>query len=260
MTSRAPTAAVALIGDELLTGKIRDENGVFLIERLRSRGVRLMELAMIPDDFDAIGSTILRLAREADIVFTSGGVGPTHDDITLAAIAQATKRPLVRDEALAAHLRRHYGDKISEDALRMADLPQGTTLCADEGWPVFRLNLDEHAARIYILPGVPNLLRLKIEQLERLDGELPRGSGWYATSVVLTYDESHLARYLQTVVSGFPEVSIGSYPRWDRSAQGELVYTVRITFDVATELAARAEAAKAALLRSLESDSGSLST
>lgn len=241
-------AAILLIGDELLSAKVRDENGYFLARMLRRRGIRLRELCIVADDIEEIGAALLRLAGNADIVFTAGGVGPTHDDRTLAAIAHAIAAPLQRNPAMAARLHKHYGPNITEDALRMADLPAGTQLLADEGWPVLRLDLASAGARVYILPGVPGLLQLKIEQLEALPGELPRGEGWHQCLVHTTLEESQLAPHLDAVVAAFTDVEIGSYPRWSPAPDGRLTYEVRVTFESLQRHAARAEAARRALL------------
>lgn len=255
-----PTAAIVLIGDELLSAKIRDENGWFLAQRLRFLGIALVEVAMVPDEPARIGASIERLAPLADIIFTSGGVGPTHDDRTLEAIAQATGRPLQRSEPLEAHLRKHYGGAVSPDALRMADLPSGTQLRATDSWPVLRLDWTEAGTRLYILPGVPSLLRIKLEQLEAIDGELPRSGGWHGTSVLSSIEESSLAPVLDHVVESFPEVSIGSYPRWTRSASGALEYSVRITFEAPMDLAQRAEQARAKFIEAMAARHGPGST
>lgn len=235
-----PTAAVLLIGDELLSGKIRDENGWFLSQRLRSRGVRLLEIATVPDDREEIGRALLRLLAKTPLVFTSGGVGPTHDDVTLEAIGAALDRPLERNEALAEILRQFYRGELNDAAMRMAVVPRGTLLRADSGWPVLRLDLEasEHpsgipddAPRIYILPGVPPLLRKKIEALEALEGELPAGPGWVLRDLWLRADESAIAARLEAVVAAYPDIAIGSYPRWDRDANGALQVTLRLTFE-----------------------------
>ncbi len=105
-----PRAAILLIGNELLSGKIRDENGWFLSGVLRRRGIELVEIAVVPDDLARIGEALRRLLDRAGLVFTSGGVGPTHDDVTLAAIAAALERPLERNEEMAETLRAHSGD------------------------------------------------------------------------------------------------------------------------------------------------------
>jgi molybdenum cofactor synthesis domain-containing protein len=248
----APTAAILLIGDELLTGKIRDENGHFLARSLRRRGIRLVELAVVGDDEAVIGAALLRLADRASTVFTSGGVGPTHDDVTLAAIARATGRPLERNVEMESELRKHYGERISEAALAMADLPRGTALLARQGWPVLRLDLEPPCStRVYILPGVPSLLRAKVEHLEAIPGELPQGDGWHLALLHTNLDESNLAPHLDAIVAAFPGVDIGSYPRWSRGPDGAIHYHVRVTFEAPREHASRAEAARDQLTRVL---------
>lgn len=247
-----PTAALLLIGDELLSGKIRDENGFFLAKMLRRRGIRLLEVAIVGDDASAIGEALLRVGLRADLVFTSGGVGPTHDDITMASIASAIGRPLQRNATMAASLTEHYGDKITEAALSMADLPEGTVLRGAKGWPVLRIDLGERPSdpcqtRIFVLPGVPSLFRSKLEHLEANDDDLPQGDGWHLCLVHTRVDESKLAPMLDELVAAFPAVEIGSYPRWARGDDGTIDYHVRITLEAPNRQAADANAAQARL-------------
>ncbi len=247
-----PTAGLLLIGDELLSGKIRDENGHYLAKTLRRLGIAFVEMALVGDDRSAIAEALLRLCRRADLVFTSGGVGPTHDDITMASIAAATGRPLQQHPAMAASLRKHYGERITPAALSMADVPEGTTLRGSEGWPVLRLDLDRDAdpvlGRIYILPGVPSLFRSKLEHLEADEAELPRGEGWHLTLLHTTLDESKLAPHLDALLAkyGAPRgpLEIGSYPRWARGEGGGIDYHVRITFEAPHSDASVAERAR----------------
>lgn len=248
----APAAAILLIGDELLSGKIRDENGHFLARVLRRRGIRLVEITVVGDAEEAIGEALLRLVERAPLVFTSGGVGPTHDDRTLSAIATATQRPLERNEQMEQLLRTHYGERITPEALTMADLPRGTSLRALPGWPVLRLDLQApHVARIYILPGVPALLRAKVEHLESIDGELPLAEGWHLVLLHTMLEESKLAPKLDALVASFPMVDIGSYPRWTRDEGGRVRYHVRVTFETPLEHAESADAARERLARML---------
>ncbi|MEM7159173.1 MAG: molybdopterin-binding protein [Myxococcota bacterium] len=250
-----PRAAILLIGDELLSGKIRDENGWFLTKVLRRRGIALVETRMIGDGIDDIGRALLDLLKRAPLVFTSGGVGPTPDDRTLEAIAAATGRPLQRNAEIEAELRQHYGERLTEEGLTMADLPQGTVLRAGPGWPVLRLDLDDPGpSRIYILPGVPGLLRAKVERLEALPGELPQGEGWHLTMLHSTVDESSLAAKLESILERFPGVEIGSYPRWSRGEDGRVSYHVRITFEGPAADAERIDAARQALADDLPAD------
>jgi molybdenum cofactor synthesis domain-containing protein len=262
---------VLLIGDELLSGKIRDENGHFLARVLRRRGIRLVEIRTVGDDIAAIGAALLELCARASLVFTSGGVGPTHDDRTLAAIAAALGRPLVRHPGMEAELRAHYGAGISEAALSMADVPQGTRMCAGPGWPVMALEVPRgpaddgpvsapaldpalDPARIYILPGVPALLRSKIERLEEIDGELPHAPGWHLVELHTRLDESRLAPHLDAVVARHPGVDIGSYPRWTRSDDGRIRAHVRVTFEGPVADAAEVDAAREELAAALPAD------
>ncbi|MCA9661930.1 MAG: competence/damage-inducible protein A [Myxococcales bacterium] len=258
-----PTAAILLIGNELLSGKIRDQNGHFLATVLRRRGIRLIEMVTVADELADIGDALLRLLQRTPLVFTSGGVGPTHDDVTLEALARATGRTLVRNQAMEAILRDHFGATITPEALSMADVPDGTVLRAERGWPVLRLDLESpgqglraipHEARIYILPGIPELCRAKIEALEGIPGELPDGGGWALEVLHTSLDESDLAASLDRVVAGFREVEIGSYPRWTADEDGRLRCVVRITFEARGDAIAQARAARDALAAALGAD------
>jgi molybdenum cofactor synthesis domain-containing protein len=250
-----PRAAVLLIGDELLSGKIRDENGWFLAKMMRRRGIALVEVRTVSDQLDDIGRGLLDLLARVPLVFTSGGVGPTHDDRTLPAIARATGRPLTRHPVIEAELRAWYGERLTPEALTMADLPEGTVLRAGPGWPALRLDLDEpQPSRVYILPGVPPLLRAKVERLEALPDELPRGQGWHLAMLCTTVDESRLAAMLEAVLEQLPGVEIGSYPRWTRGDDGRVSHHVRITFEGPIRDAARVDAARESLRTALPPD------
>lgn len=256
-----PQAAILLIGNELLSGKIRDENGWYLTQVCRRRGIALREIAVVPDELDAIGDALLRLLGAVPLVFTSGGVGPTHDDLTMEAIARATARPIIRDPQMEAILRQHYAERSTETALRMADVPEGTKLRALPGWPVMRLDLAAgerfgdrpalpHDARIYILPGIPALLRAKIDTLEGLADELPEVRDWALVTLHTRLEESRLAGPLDVVVAEFADVEIGSYPKWDADADGRLRVRVKVTFEAGSQ--ARAQAARDALAARLD--------
>lgn len=257
-----PTAAILLIGNELLSGKVRDENAWYLSQVCRRRGLALREIAVVPDELPAIGDALVRLLRSVPLVFTSGGVGPTHDDLTIEAIALATGRPIVRNAEMETILREHYRERLAEHALRMADVPTGTLLRALPGWPVMRLDLAAGSplgagrdplgqdARIYILPGIPALLRAKIEALEQLADELPLPHEWSLVELHTRLEESSLASSLNAVVAEFPDVEIGSYPRWDPDEHGRLRVEVKVTFEA--HLPQRAVAARDALASRLD--------
>src|SRR5215208_771724 len=154
-----PRAALLVVGTEVLSAKVRDENGPWAAERLRDLGIRLATLLTIPDDLELIAEAVDRERRRVDWLFTSGGVGPTHDDVTVPAVARALGRELQRLPALEAALREGHRrwlgvDHVPEAVLRMADVPQGTRLVGDPGHPVLVID------NVVMLPGVPRFFRL----------------------------------------------------------------------------------------------------
>ena len=190
----ATTAAILVIGDEILSGKVEDTNARLLIGELRELGVALRRILIIPDDVETVSAAVRELSLGFDHVFTSGGVGPTHDDVTMEAIARALGRPLQRDPAMEHLLRTHFGARLTPAALKMAELPAGTELTAERGWPVMRIRVEER--RIYVLPGIPELCLAKIEALEAIPGELPDAGGWALERLHTELDEADLATLL----------------------------------------------------------------
>jgi molybdenum cofactor synthesis domain-containing protein len=227
------TAAIVIIGNEILSGKTDDTNSRFLIAELRELGVRLMRLLVVLDDTEEIGAAVTTCAARYDYVFTSGGVGPTHDDLTMAAIARAFGRSLVRHGGLEQRLRALYGAAVAERNLRMADLPAGAELVGGEvmQWPVVVLG------NVYILPGVPEIFRRKFSAIR----ERFRATPFYLRALYSKEDEGFLAGFLDRVVAEFPDVEIGSYPRL---SDGE--WHVKITFEARD--AGRVDAALAAMV------------
>src|SRR3954451_7684518 len=132
------SAGIILIGDEVLSGKVVDENARFLIQELRELGVALRRVIVIPDVFEGIYATVREFSARYDHVFTSGGVGPTHDDLTMEGVARAFDTRVVRHPLLEEGLRRFYGDRLEERNLRMAEVPEGVTLhhLPELPWPV----------------------------------------------------------------------------------------------------------------------------
>jgi molybdenum cofactor synthesis domain-containing protein len=234
----APTAAVVLIGNELLSGKIRDENAAWLAGRLRTLGIDLRRISTIPDDPDDIITEVRACAARHTHVFTSGGIGPTHDDITLETLARAWDVPLVLDPTLAEILHAHFGARITDDHLRMARVPEGTRLVAGGpiAWPVMCFG------NVYILPGVPEIFRAKFEVI----AETFHGTAFYLRNLYLNSDEGQIAPLLRRVEAAFA-VQIGSYPRIDRAD-----HRVRITVEARDP--APVDAALDALLAGLTVD------
>ena len=200
------TAGIVIIGDEILTGKFVEENGAFLIGELRALGVELRRITVIPDELDDIAATVTDFARRFDHVFTSGGVGPTHDDVTMAAIAQGFGTRLVREPVLEAKIRAYWGAKLDAPNLRLADVPEGAALVygKDEVWPVVAYG------NVYILPGVPALFRRKFVDIR----DRFRTEPVTVARVYVDADEGAFAADLDAAVAAFPSVKIGSYPRF----------------------------------------------
>jgi molybdenum cofactor synthesis domain-containing protein len=156
-SARPSTASIVVIGDEILTGKFAEENAAFLIGELRALGVDLRRITVIPDELDDIAETVRDASARTDVVFTSGGVGPTHDDVTIAAIARAFGTQVTRHPELEAKVRGYWKDKLADANLRLADVPGGSELVygKDAIWPVVCFR------NVYIMPGVPTLFRRK---------------------------------------------------------------------------------------------------
>lgn len=199
------TAAAIIIGDEILSGKVRDTNAPLLIELMRDAGVTLQRLVTVGDEPEGIADEVRRCSDRHDLVVTSGGIGPTHDDRTVEGVALAFGVPVVRHPELEAMIRAFWGPRFTEDALRMADVPQGARLLAggDGLLPVTAMH------NIYLLPGIPELFRAKLGTLRRLlSGVRPT-----LASLFLRSDESRIAPILRRVDLEFPDVKLGSYPR-----------------------------------------------
>src|SRR5260370_29576129 len=142
------SAAIVVIGNEILTGKSRDKNASFLIGELYRLGVALRRIEIVADDVDEIARAVRDCAARFDFIFTSAGVRPTHDEVTILGIARAFNREVVRNPDLEAIIRGHFGDRADEARLRMADVPEGSDLVRGEGlrWPVLAVGA------VYILP------------------------------------------------------------------------------------------------------------
>jgi molybdenum cofactor synthesis domain-containing protein len=198
------TAGILIIGSEVLSGKVTDENSPYLVRELRALGVEVRRILTIPDEIPVIVREVRDMAENHDLVFTTGGVGPTHDDLTIAAVAQAFERPLVLHPVLEQVLRRHYGSEITAAQLRMAQVPDGSRLVGEGelGFPVVANR------NVYIFPGIPEAVRRKFERIREEFREVP----YVLRRVFLRCDEGEIAADLCKVVERFPALQLGSYP------------------------------------------------
>jgi molybdenum cofactor synthesis domain-containing protein len=214
------TAGVVIIGDEILSGKTGDENAAFLIRELRALGVALRQIAVIPDVLDEIAATVRAFSARFDLVFTSGGVGPTHDDLTMEGVARAFGTRVVRHPQIEAALRAYYGERLEERNLRMAEVPDGAELVVGDGssWPTPAFG------NVYILPGVPEIFRRKFVSLRERFRETP----FHLACVYTRDDEGRIAAHLDAVCAAHPQVAVGSYPRLVPHADG---WRVKLTLE-----------------------------
>jgi FAD synthetase len=201
------TAGIVIIGDEILSGKFVEENARFLIGALAELGVTLGRVAIIPDDLDDIADTVQAFSRRFDVVITSGGVGPTHDDVTMAGIARGFGARVVTHPRLMDMLRDHWGDAMPPANVRLAEIPEGAELIygPHSPWPVVCYG------NVYILPGVPRLFRKKFLDIQ----ERFRCPPTLVARIFVNADEGELAPFLETTLARFAGIKVGSYPRFD---------------------------------------------
>ncbi len=218
MSARERTAGVVVIGNEILSGKVADTNSPFLATELRKLGVALRRIETIPDELDDIGRTVRSFHESYDYVFTSGGVGPTHDDVTIEGIALGMGRKVVCHPELEAGIRTFVQGELNAAHLKMAEVPEGAELLPDESlrFPTIRLE------NIYILPGIPEILRRKFAAMRALFASAP----YHLRVIYTSHSESMIADSLNQTVSEFPELLLGSYPK-----MGDPEYMVKLTME-----------------------------
>jgi len=201
------TAALAVIGDEILSGRTADRNVAQVALWLNRQGIRLAEVRIVPDDEHRIAKAINALRATHDYLFTTGGIGPTHDDITVDSIAAALGVPVVVHPEARRILEDYYRDKegVSDARLRMARVPEGAELIANRtsGAPGVRIG------NIFILAGVPHIAA---NMLEALDGTLEGGRPMVSVTLGAYAAESEVADLLRTTEEAHEGVAIGSYP------------------------------------------------
>jgi FAD synthetase len=201
------TAGLVVIGNEVLSGKVEEENARYLIKELRELGVMLMRVVFIRDDVETIARDVREMSASYSHVFTTGGVGSTHDDVTMNAIAKAFEVQLEDNTVLFEMLQAHFGERINESVRRMGRLPAGAELVGLEElrYPLVKVR------NVFVFPGVPVFLRAKFEVVKRLIRSAP----FVLRQVYLNVGEDRIAEPLTEIDRAFPEVEFGSYPRFD---------------------------------------------
>ncbi|MCG7521064.1 molybdopterin-binding protein [Ruegeria sp. Ofav3-42] len=203
-----PTAAMLVIGDEILSGRTRDANMHYLAQELTKQGIDLKEVRMVSDDASAIEEAVRALSESFDHVFTSGGIGPTHDDITADCIARAFGAAIdVRDDARAL-LERHYensGLELNSARLRMARIPDGATLIENPVSTAPGFSLEN----VHVMAGIPTIFQAMVASvLPRLTG----GDPLLSQTLRVNRGEGDIASILSTLADDFPDLAVGSYP------------------------------------------------
>ena len=212
------TAGILVIGNEILSGKVVDTNSPYLCAELRQLGVDVEKIVTIPDVSETIAREVKAMSEAFDWVFTSGGIGPTHDDVTMEAISAAFGVPTVCSESILARIARAQGQPASESQLKMAMVPEDAVLI-DAGDLWFPVVVVEN---VYVFPGIPELLRKKFESVR----ERFRGVPVLLKRVFVKRRESDIAADLNALLLEFPELMLGSYPRI-----GEEAFHVLLTLE-----------------------------
>ncbi len=203
------TAAVLVIGNEILSGRTKDKNATWLAEELNGLGIRLREIRVVPDVEDKIADAVNALRSAFDYVFTTGGIGPTHDDITAASIAKAFGVGLEQNQEALAILKSYYdgrGEVVTKERAKMTYLPAGAELIPNpvSGAPGARVG------NVYIMAGVPSIMQ---GMFDAFKDTLVGGDVLQSVTVDFNHPESALAHDLAELQKLYSDIDIGSYPK-----------------------------------------------
>lgn len=205
---RVYTAALVIIGNEILSGRTQDTNTPWIAERLTERGIVLSEVRVIPDVEEVIIRTIRDVGQHFDYIFTTGGIGPTHDDITAESIAKAFGLQLIHNEEAFKMLEEHYGlQELTPPRAKMAMIPEGARLIPNPvtAAPGFIVE------NVHVMAGVPRIMQA---MLDHVLGSIQAGRPILSNTVSCGLSESELAEDLSALQDKYPQVQIGSYPHY----------------------------------------------
>ncbi len=207
MTTRKTfRAALLIIGDEILSGRTQDKNIAFLAERLTALGIRLHHVRIVPDEEAEIIEAVNTMRTKYDYVFTTGGIGPTHDDITAASVAKAFGRKLQRNASAMKVLKKHYSTEgLNESRKKMADMPRDVTLIDNpvSAAPGFIIK------NVYVMAGVPKIMQAMFDGIA---DTLTGGKPLKQKTISCTIREGDMAPHLTQIQKNYDRVTIGSYP------------------------------------------------
>ena len=216
--SDTKTAGIIIIGNEILSGKVQDTNSFYLAAELRGLGVNVRRISVIPDEIEIIGKEVFDFSHTYDLVFTSGGVGPTHDDVTMAGIAKGFSVKIIRHQEIKNFLSIKYNKPLNDAILKMTEVPEGAEIIVFEDirFPIISFK------NIFIFPGIPEYFKNKFSLIK----ERFRSSPFYLKWLFLNTHESSIADILNAVVSENTDVDIGSYP-----VVGNPEYRIMVTIE-----------------------------
>lgn len=199
------TAALLVIGNEILSGKVRDTNSAYLSIELRKLGVDLERILTIPDVIDTIADETRMMSAAYDFVFTSGGIGPTHDDLTMDGVAKAFDLDIVLNQSMVDRMLRHSKSPVNDAMKKMALIPEGAEVLDVGGlwFPVVVVN------NVHIFPGIPELFEKKFDSIRDRFAGVP----FLLRKIYVRENESDIADALNTLLKEFPRLMLGSYPR-----------------------------------------------
>ena len=208
------TASIIIIGDEILSNKFVDENTPYLLTKCAELNLQVQSVQIIPDTLERISTVVKEESERSTYVFTTGGVGPTHDDMTFEGVGRAFETPLHQHPELVELLKK-YGKSITPATLRMAEIPINSELLpTSRGFPQIKVH------NVFIFPGVPSLLKSKFEAIQHL----LIGRQRFHSKVYLNASETDIAKELTDIQHQNPTVGLGSYPRFHE--EPSLILTV----------------------------------
>jgi molybdenum cofactor synthesis domain-containing protein len=212
------SAGIVIIGNEILSGKTQDTNSYFLCVELRQLGVEVQKISTIPDDIHLIGQEVTDFSRSFDYVFTTGGVGPTHDDVTIEGIANGFGLKVVRHPDIETRMHQRLGPDINEARLRMANVPEGAALMPSEALfaPVIKIH------NVFIFPGIPSLFQERFKAIK----ETFRDQPFFLKVVYVKQGEGIIASVMNDLLLKYPQLLLGSYPVIDIAE-----YKVKVTLE-----------------------------
>lgn len=210
MNQQQKTAAILVIGDEILSGRYEDQNSPFLIKQLSSQGVTVRYCLTVPDEKEIIARSVREYSERVTWLFTSGGIGPTPDDITMESIALAFNVPLIVHPEISERIKNMYGDRCTPEHLRMAEVPEGTLLLKTSRPHIPVLQFQN----ITIFPGVPEFLRA----IFMLIKDQFQGVVNPVSEINLVVDEAEITGFLKETLGLFPDLKLGSYPCYAQDA------------------------------------------